>query len=294
MAFDDPELLAEFITESREHLADVEGQLLEIEAGGGNINVDLVNTVFRAVHSIKGAAGFLGLTTVNKLAHSLENVLGRMRNRDLTPTPAIVDCMLKAADALNKLIDDVEGSNGADVSGHVEALDRINAGEAGAAASGAAVEPAAPVAAPIAEPVAAAAVVAAEPAASASAIVPANEPTTAAATALASATAPAAANPAAASTQGPETSIRVQVSVLDSLMNLAGELVLGRNQLMQTLNAEGHGGIEARGGSARPGHDRAARSDHADAHAADRRGVQPVSARRSRPERQARQAVRRA
>jgi two-component system chemotaxis sensor kinase CheA len=85
MALDDPELLAEFVTEAREHLSDVEGQFLEIEAGGGNVDVDLVNTVFRGIHSIKGAAGFLGLTTVNKLAHSLENVLGRMRNLELTP-----------------------------------------------------------------------------------------------------------------------------------------------------------------------------------------------------------------
>ena len=47
MAFDDPELVAEFITESREHLGDVEGQFLEIEAGGANVDVNLVNTVFR-------------------------------------------------------------------------------------------------------------------------------------------------------------------------------------------------------------------------------------------------------
>src|SRR5688572_1897157 len=125
MAFDDPELLAEFVTESRDHLAHVEGQLLEIEAGGANINVDLVNTVFRGIHSIKGAAGFLGLATVNKLAHSLENVLGRMRNRELTPTSAMVDVMLRAADALNQLVNDAEGSNGVDVEMHVVALDRI-------------------------------------------------------------------------------------------------------------------------------------------------------------------------
>jgi two-component system chemotaxis sensor kinase CheA len=99
MAFDDPELVAEFITESREHLSDVEGQLLEIEAGGANINVDLVNTVFRGVHSIKARQD--SRTDHGQQArHSLENVLGKMRTRELAPTPGIVDVMLKAADAL--------------------------------------------------------------------------------------------------------------------------------------------------------------------------------------------------
>ncbi|HYO24650.1 MAG TPA: chemotaxis protein CheW [Lacipirellulaceae bacterium] len=240
MSFDDPELVAEFITESREHLADVEGQLLAIEAGGANVDVDLVNTVFRGVHSIKGAAGFLGLTTVNRLAHSLENVLGRMRTLELTPTPAIVDVMLRAADTLTKLINEVGSSNDADVSAHTRALDEIfesREGSSDAAAASPAQEQAelappavvpAP-AAPLAQPVAQAA-----PALEASAPTPPCAPAPVAA-------APASA-PAAAVVEG---SIRVQVGVLDSLMNLAGELVLGRNQLLQSVNAEGHAGLEA-------------------------------------------------
>src|SRR3989304_3160744 len=129
MAFDDPELMAQFVTESREHLGDIEGQFLQIEAGGQNADVNLVNTVFRSIHSIKGAAGFLGLTTVNKLAHSLENVLGKMRNNELTPTSFNVDVMLKAADKLNKLFDDIEASNNVDVNEHVQILDKIFEGE---------------------------------------------------------------------------------------------------------------------------------------------------------------------
>jgi two-component system chemotaxis sensor kinase CheA len=61
-------IVAEFVVESREHLADVENQLLAIEAGGAEIDSDLVNTVFRAIHSIKGAAGFLGFTVLGDLA----------------------------------------------------------------------------------------------------------------------------------------------------------------------------------------------------------------------------------
>ena len=62
MSFDNSELLNDFVIEANEHLAEIENQLLEIEANGANVNVDLVNTVFRAIHSIKGAAGFLGLS----------------------------------------------------------------------------------------------------------------------------------------------------------------------------------------------------------------------------------------
>jgi two-component system chemotaxis sensor kinase CheA len=227
MAIDDPELVAEFVTESRDHLAHVEGQLLEIEAGGAEINVDLVNTVFRGIHSIKGAAGFLGLTTVNKLAHSLENVLGRMRNRELAPTPAIIDVMLKAADALTQLINNVESSGSADVAMHVDALDRINADQFDLAAAPVAEQ--SPNSSELPEP--------APPSASPT------EPLTTGAPAAP--VAQQSALPAPTGSGSPtETSIRVQVGVLDSLMNLAGELVLGRNQLMQTLSARTHEGIE--------------------------------------------------
>ena len=85
MSFDQ-ELLAEFVVESNEHLADIENQLLQIEEGGADIDVDLVNTVFRAIHSLKGAAGFFGLGKINDLAHQLENVLNQIRNLELVPT----------------------------------------------------------------------------------------------------------------------------------------------------------------------------------------------------------------
>ncbi len=60
--FDD-ELLGEFINESREHLTTIEADLLAVEEGGANIDAELVNKVFRAAHSIKGASGFFGLTS---------------------------------------------------------------------------------------------------------------------------------------------------------------------------------------------------------------------------------------
>jgi len=85
MTTDNDGIIAEFVIESREHLADIENQLLAIEAGGANIDVELVNKTFRAVHSIKGAAGFFGFTTLGQLAHNLENVFNLIRNRQFVP-----------------------------------------------------------------------------------------------------------------------------------------------------------------------------------------------------------------
>ncbi len=126
--FQDDELMQEFVVESSSHLAQVEGQLLQIEAGGADIDSNLVNTVFRGIHSVKGAAGFLGLSVINALAHSLENVLNMIRNRELVTTSPIVNSMLRAADQLRSLVDDVAKSNSVDVSHFVEELEAIATG----------------------------------------------------------------------------------------------------------------------------------------------------------------------
>ena len=125
--FEDRELLQEFTVESLDHLADIESQFLTIESQGLQ-DIELVNTVFRAVHSIKGAAGFFGLTSIQGLSHSMENVLNLMREGKLIPDSAMIDVMLKSADSLKELLEDIEGSNDVDVSAHVTVLEGIAAG----------------------------------------------------------------------------------------------------------------------------------------------------------------------
>ena len=126
---DDTELLREFAVESQEHLSDIENQLLTLELQGDSMDVALVNTVFRAIHSIKGAAGFMGLDTLGGLAHRAEEVLGRLRSQELRPTSLVINTLLRATDRLKELIDEVENSNGQDVSKHVVDLEKILAGE---------------------------------------------------------------------------------------------------------------------------------------------------------------------
>ena len=122
---DEEQLIVEFVDEAREHLADIEAQLLQIEALGKDIDDNLVNTVFRAIHSVKGAAGFLGLQTINRLSHSLENVLGKFRDHKIVPTPYNVDVLLKGADRLRALIEMVQESNTENVSELVTAIDAV-------------------------------------------------------------------------------------------------------------------------------------------------------------------------
>ena len=112
----DDELLGEFINESREHLTTIEADLLAIEEGGANIDAELVNKVFRAAHSIKGASSFFGLTKVKELAHKAETVLDMMRSKKMTPNAEITNLLLAAFDQLREMINHPAESANADIS----------------------------------------------------------------------------------------------------------------------------------------------------------------------------------
>lgn len=131
MELADKELIAEFVVESQEGLANIENQMLAIEAAGANIDLNLVNAVFRTMHSIKGTSGFMGLDRIGSLAHGLEEVLDDLRNREVIPTSELVTTVLRAADYMKGLIDEVESSNEADVAPYVAELQKFRAGGAG-------------------------------------------------------------------------------------------------------------------------------------------------------------------
>ncbi|HSQ41559.1 MAG TPA: Hpt domain-containing protein, partial [Fibrobacteraceae bacterium] len=72
MSTTDESILKEFLAESLDHLDGIEDSLLQIEADGANIDEELVNKVFRAVHTIKGGAGFLNLQKISQVCHAQE------------------------------------------------------------------------------------------------------------------------------------------------------------------------------------------------------------------------------
>ena len=128
MTIQTDENLRLYVEESLEHLADIENDLLAIEAGGADIDEELVNKVFRAAHSIKGGAGFMGLDTIKVLSHWMENVLGMIRSREMVPNPENINVLLLSADELRNLLNNAAGSNDVDISSHIEALTAVAAG----------------------------------------------------------------------------------------------------------------------------------------------------------------------
>ena len=122
------ETLKIFIDESLEHLADIQNDLLAIEAAGADIDENLVNKVYRAAHSIKGGSGFMGLTNIKNLTHEMENILGKIRSREMVPNAEIINILLLASDALVELINNITQSNDIDISHHIKSLLSITTG----------------------------------------------------------------------------------------------------------------------------------------------------------------------
>ncbi len=102
----DRELISDFIVESREHLANVETQVLTLEREP--TNSESLNAVFRGFHTIKGLAGFLELWEIQKLAHEVETVLDRARNSQWTITGNAIDVILESADHLRRWLAHLE------------------------------------------------------------------------------------------------------------------------------------------------------------------------------------------
>ncbi|MDX2083891.1 MAG: chemotaxis protein CheA [Candidatus Melainabacteria bacterium] len=106
----DDSLLQEFVAESREHLSSIEPDLLILEREGANTDQEIINRVFRAIHSIKGASGFFGLIALKNLSHTMESVLMLIRDGQLVPTAKVMDPLLEGVDKLNQMLEDIHSS----------------------------------------------------------------------------------------------------------------------------------------------------------------------------------------
>lgn len=98
---DDPEIVKEFLTESGDHLESVESQILQLEENPDNM--DIINTIFRPIHSTKGSAGFLGLKDMGTVSHELETLLDEARKGNLKITPLIIEILYEGVDILKRL-----------------------------------------------------------------------------------------------------------------------------------------------------------------------------------------------
>ncbi|MBM4060120.1 MAG: response regulator [Planctomycetes bacterium] len=131
MGEEDPglqDLVNDFVIEAREHLATVEAHLLGLESGADS-GPDAINRLFRAVHSVKGVAGFLGFENVNRLAHTMESVLDLVRKGRLLMAPPMVTELLGATDLLRSLIERVRESDTVPIDAQVATLQHFLATE---------------------------------------------------------------------------------------------------------------------------------------------------------------------
>ena len=102
----DRELLPEFITEGFELVAASEGALLQLEENPADD--EAVNAVFRAFHTVKGTAAFLGLHRLTALAHEAESLLSRVREREIAYSRGCAELALRSVDMLKALLAIVE------------------------------------------------------------------------------------------------------------------------------------------------------------------------------------------
>ncbi len=106
----DVDLLRDFIAESRDILTGAEAALLELESNPSD--TEAVNTVFRAFHTIKGTAAFLGLSGLSHFAHHAESVLSLVRDKEIPYNSRCADLSLRSADMLKAFLDAVEAAIG--------------------------------------------------------------------------------------------------------------------------------------------------------------------------------------
>jgi two-component system, chemotaxis family, sensor kinase CheA len=184
---EDQETIREFLVESDENLSRLDLDLVELEKHPGD--AALLGSIFRTIHTIKGACGFLAFTTLEKITHQAESLLSQLRDGKRELTPALVSLILETVDATRKVLASIEASG---IEGPLQFEDLTDRLRAAAQLPIAIEKQMAPIQpAPVQE----------EDPERHSAAVDAN--------------------------------IRVGVGLLDKLMDLVGELVLTRNQILQ-------------------------------------------------------------
>jgi two-component system chemotaxis sensor kinase CheA len=135
-----------FLDESKEHLQNLSDQIMDLEQNPENM--DTINEIFRAAHSLKGMAGTMGYKRMQTLTHDMENVFSEVRNGTFKVQPGMIDILFKSLDALEEYVNNIqqtteEGTN--DNQDLIDALNSIlkNNGEVVAGGSAPAAAPAA-------------------------------------------------------------------------------------------------------------------------------------------------------
>jgi two-component system chemotaxis sensor kinase CheA len=210
---DNREFIEEFLVESGENLDQLDRDLLALEERPDD--AQRLASIFRTVHTIKGNSGFFGFSKLGALTHSGEHLLGRLREGKIRLDDRVTGTLYSMVDAVRSILESiestgVEGENDFRELSHTLAAVAAEENTAAPAAQETVAQPPAASTPPAHEPV--------------------NPPVATAATPASAPTPPAATEPARPSVTV-DTSIRVDVGLLASILDLVGELVLARNEL---------------------------------------------------------------
>ena len=253
---DSQSILDEFLIESSENLTRLDLEFVELEQRPEDD--ELLSSIFRTIHTIKGTCGFFEFQTLEAITHRAENLLSQLREHEKRLTPALTTLLLETVDVIKQILEQIEetGSEGS------EAYDTLRAQLQAACDSDPAAAPPpdsvsgspSQVKPEAVESTAAAAdnekpddekpdkaAPPEPPAAAAGSAAPGDEQSAVSAAQNAEIAAnPAPSDSADSKSRGAsgqrsvaDSTIRVDVTLLDNLMNLAGELVLSRNQMLQ-------------------------------------------------------------
>ncbi len=223
-----PEEVREFLIESNENLGVLDCEIVELEKSPAD--EQLIASVFRTIHTIKGTCGFFGFEILGSIAHVAENILGQVREKQRPLTPELVSLVLQAVDVVKLILANIEerSEEGEDVYQELrQRLDdayhfRSSCGPSSTAYPETGHQPST-VIAELVEP--------------ASAHVPEEERFDSAAfEGSDSGIDPELKETKESAAAG--STIRVDVTLLDKLMNLVGELVLARNQILQGTTSQ--------------------------------------------------------
>ncbi len=249
------EEIREFLIESNENLSVLDQQIVQLEQQPQN--QELLSSVFRTIHSVKGTCGFFGFDILGSVTHITESILGQLRERKRELTPDLITLILEAVDAVKLLLQRIEATGregedrtedlrerleaayrGCGTSDTIQELLRENGLKARTAGSTFSAGSASPI-----ETIAADASVALStfgadvtpPAGSESVfLTPAPKSITSPIEVASGRGSSAAVPDSTGEGHVTDSTIRVDVNLLNQLMNLVGELVLTRNQLLQS------------------------------------------------------------
>ncbi len=217
---EDLDVIKEFVIESTENLARLDSEMVQLEKH--STDTVLLGSIFRTIHTIKGTCGFFGFGVLERITHQAENILSQVRNAERVLNEELVSLVLETVDAIKSELVSIEATSLETGVGYEDLISRLK--EAAAAVP-------ATTSVPESQPVAIA--LTTEPAMTDNELIDSS---------VSSTQQPPATDNSVLSSKNSvaDSTIRVEVGQLDRLMNLVGELVLARNQVLQfnALNEE--------------------------------------------------------